>query len=254
MLSPQQLAKQTGGLNDGFYVGADHSVLTFGGFKRRINYNASNKLPIFASFPGVEKFRAYSATLVGDGTAMDPLSFNQRQLLHWHCRLADINFRTIQQYSRRSLLPKDLSKVHPEEYPICACCQFAKQKKTSVPQPTEQSPLIGSNSERPGNVVSIDIIHSPIRGLIPISKGKTIKDKYQIACVFVDQCKKFVYVTYKHRARSRRKRLSRSTNSKKLQLLMGNEFDIIVRTMEHSTLEYLKKAWQQRDKPSIFAA
>ena len=56
LLSSQQLVKQTGGLNDGFYVGADHSVLTFGGFKRRIDYNALNKLPIFASFPGVEKF------------------------------------------------------------------------------------------------------------------------------------------------------------------------------------------------------
>ena len=49
-----------------------------------MDYNASNKLPIFASFSGVEKFRAYSATLVGNGMATDPLSFNQRQLLHWH--------------------------------------------------------------------------------------------------------------------------------------------------------------------------
>ena len=71
LLSPQQLAKQTGGLHDGFHVGASHATLTFGGFKRRINYNSVNNLPIFASFPGVDKFRA--------GTASDNLTFNQRQ-------------------------------------------------------------------------------------------------------------------------------------------------------------------------------
>ena len=196
LLSPQQLAKQTGGLHDGFHVGASHATLTFGGFKRRINYNSVNKLPIFASFPGVDKFRAYSATLVGDGTASDNLTFNQRQLLHWHRRLSHMNFSTIQKFSRSGLLPKELSKVRPEEYPVCACCQFAKQKKTSIPGPTETSPSIGSSADKPGDVVSVDMIHSPIGGIIPVSKGKTIQDKYQIACVFVDQCTKLVYITY----------------------------------------------------------
>ena len=44
--------------------------------------------------------------------------------------------------------------------------------------------------------MSVDIIHSPIGGMIPVSKGKTIQDKYQIACIFVDQCTKLVYITY----------------------------------------------------------
>ena len=33
-------------------------------------------------------------------------------------------------------------------------------------------------------------------GLIPVSQGKTLKEKYHITCVFVDQCTKLVYVTY----------------------------------------------------------
>ena len=84
LLSPQQFATQTGGLNDGFHVGADFATLTFGGFKRCVDYNASNKLPIFASYPGISKFKAYIASLTADGSATDPLTYNQRQLLHWH--------------------------------------------------------------------------------------------------------------------------------------------------------------------------
>ena len=171
LLSPQQFAKQTGGLNDGFHVGADHATLTFGGFKRCIDYHDSNKLPIFASYPGITKFKAYSASLVADSSATDSLTYNQRQLLHWHRRLSHMNFKTIQQFSRLNLLPKELSKVRPSEYPICACCQFGKQKKTSIRPPTEQSPSIGATAEKPGDVVSVDMIHSPIGGLIPVSKG-----------------------------------------------------------------------------------
>ena len=84
----------------------------------------------------------------------------------------------------------------PRGIPNLCVLSICQAEKTSVPQPTEQLPLIGSNAEHPGNFVSIDMIHSPIGGLIPVSKGKIIKDKYQIACVFVDQCTKFVYVTY----------------------------------------------------------
>ena len=49
---------------------------------------------------------------------------------------------------------------------------------------------------KPGDVVSVDMIHSPIGGLIPVSKGKTVHEKYKIAVIFVDQCSQVVYVTY----------------------------------------------------------
>ena len=196
LLSPQQLVQQTGGIHDGLHIGARNAVLTFGGHRRTINYHPSNKLPIFTSFPGVEQFRAFNALITSDGSATDSLTFNQRQLLHWHRRLSHMNYQTIQKFSRLNLLPKELSKVRPEEYPICPCCQFGKQKRKPVQRPTEESPSIGSLAERPGDVVSVDMIHSPVGGLIPVSKGKTLQEKYHIACVFVDQSSKFVFVTY----------------------------------------------------------
>ena len=107
-----------------------------------------------------------------------------------------MNYPAIQCFARLNLLPKELGKWRPEEYPICSCCQFAKQKKRSVQPATEASPSIGAQAERPGDVVSVDMIHSPVGGLIPVAKGKTLKEKYHIACVFVDQCTKLVYITY----------------------------------------------------------
>ena len=51
-------------------------------------------------------------------------------------------------------------------------------------------------AEKPGDVVSVDMIHSPIGGPIPVSKGKTVREKYKITVIFVDQCSQLVYVTY----------------------------------------------------------
>ena len=163
LLSPQQLVKQTNNRKDGFHVGAKSAVLTFGGFRKTINYNCSNNLPIFNSHPGINKFKWYNTELVEDGGISDHLTFNQRQLLHWHRRLGHMNYPAIQRFARLNLLPKELGKVRPEEYPICACCQFAKQKKRSVCPATEASPSIGAQAERPGDVISVDMIHSPVR-------------------------------------------------------------------------------------------
>ena len=84
LLSPQQLVKQTNGTRNGFHVGAKNAVLTFGRFQKTVEYNSSNNLPIFPSHPGVNNFKCFNAKLVKDGGASDQLTFNQRQLLHWH--------------------------------------------------------------------------------------------------------------------------------------------------------------------------
>ena len=107
-----------------------------------------------------------------------------------------MNYPAIQRFARLNLLPKELGKVQPEEYPICPCCRFVKQKKQSVQPATEASPSIGAQAEQPGDVISVDMIYSPVGGLIPVAKGKTLEEKYHIECVFVDQCTKLVYITY----------------------------------------------------------
>ena len=84
LLSPQQLVKQTGGLHDGLHIDANEAVLTFRGQKQMITNHPTNKLLIFTSYPGVNKYRAFNALLQGDGSKADSLTFNQQQLLHCH--------------------------------------------------------------------------------------------------------------------------------------------------------------------------
>ena len=128
LLSPRQFALQSGGIRDGFCVGGDKSTLTFGGYVRSIPYHHSNRLPIFSSYPGCEQFSAYHSSLVADSSLHDNLTYPQRQLLKWHCRLGHMGYHKIQQFSRMGLLPKELSTVRQAEFPVCPACQYGKQK------------------------------------------------------------------------------------------------------------------------------
>ena len=54
--------------------------------------------------------------------------------------------------------------------PIC-------KTKEEIGETAGYLPLIGADAEKPGDAVSINMIHSPVGGLISISKGKTIDNK-----------------------------------------------------------------------------
>ena len=60
------------------------------------------------------------------------------------------------------LLSKELSTVRPTEFPVYTACQFGKQRRTNV---TDFSPnTISNNVEKPGDLVSVDMILSPVGG------------------------------------------------------------------------------------------
>ena len=185
LLSPQQLARQSGGLCDGFRIGSKQSTLAFGGYIRTIPYHAGNKLPIFSSFPGCSNFTAYKSTLVADGSEHDNLTYPQRQLLKWHRRLGHLGYHKIQQFSRMGLLPKELGTVRQTDFPVCPACQYGKQKR-SYNISSLNGNSISASAHQPGDCVSIDMIHSPIGGLIPQNRGKLRTERYNYACVFVD--------------------------------------------------------------------
>ena len=195
LLSPQQLASQTLGLRDGFHIGRDHATLTFGGYVRTISYHRNNKLPIMSSFPGCLQFSAYNASLVADGSIQDNLTFPQRQLLKWHRRLGHIGYHKIQQFSRLGILPKELSTVRQSEFPVCPACQFGKQKR-SYKTSSLDTHAISAEDNRPGDRVSVDLIHSPIGGLIPQNRGKPRVERYNYACVFVDHATQLTHVVF----------------------------------------------------------
>ena len=195
LLSPQQLAKQTAGLRDGFYVHDSTAKLIFGGFTKTVSYNLRNNLPIISSFPGVTKFASYNSTLVANGSLCDNLTYNQRQLLKWHNRLGHMDFSRIQKFSRLGLLPRELSTVRPQDYPVCPSCHYGKQKRSHRLSINDNHVISGSD-DKPGDCVSMDLIHSLIGGLIPQQRGKPRLERYRYACVFVDHVSNMTFVTF----------------------------------------------------------
>ena len=195
LLSPQQLVRQTNGLRNGFFVGGDTAILVFDGHSKKIFYNLHNNLPIFSSFPGVANFNAYAGVLVGDGSRHDNLTYQQRQLLRWHHRLGHMDFNWIQKFSRLGLLPCDLSTVRPQDFPICPACQFGKQRRSHTISITDDHVILASG-DKPGDCISVDMIHSPLGGLIPQSKGKPRLERYWYACVFVDHVSNMTFVNF----------------------------------------------------------
>ena len=195
LLLPRQLAQQTNGLCDGFYVRGNTATLVFGGYSKKIIYNLYNNLPIFSSFPGMTTFNMYTGTLIGDSSHHDKLTYQQRQLLRWHHRLGHMDFSRIQKFSRLGLLPQDLSTVWSQNFPVCPACQFSKQKRNHS-KSINGNYVISASDNQPGNCVSVDMIHSPLSGLNPQLRGKLHLERYWYACVFVDHVSNMIFVNF----------------------------------------------------------
>ena len=140
-------------------------------------------------------FNTYTGTLVRDGSHHDNLTYGQRQLLRWHHRLGHMDFARIQKFSRLGLLPRELSKVRPQNFPICPACQFGKQRRKHTTSITDDH-VISASDDKPGDCVSVNMIHSPLGGLIPQSKGKPRLERYWYACVFVDHVSNMTFVNF----------------------------------------------------------
>ena len=196
LLSPQQLANQSPKKNIGFTIQSGTCKLTYDGRVCTITYNANSQLPMISTCTGINSFRAFNGTLVHDGTITDNLTYAQRQLLHWHRKLAHMDFVRIQDFARQGILPKELTSVRSSEFPVCAACQYGKQRKLSTPTESTGSNGLTFSVHSPGDCVSIDMIHSPIGGIIPVSKGLPKKEKYTVACVFVDHYSQLVFVQH----------------------------------------------------------
>lgn len=92
-----------------------------------------------------------------------------------------MNFPQTQKFARLGFLPKEIGKVRPEKFPVCSCYQFGKQKKTSPSTSATTHQYVIESSECPGDIISVDMMHSPVGGMIPVSKVRILNDKYNIA-------------------------------------------------------------------------
>ena len=82
LILPQQIAKQTGQIGDGFHAENDEAQSTFGGFKFTAKYNALSGLPIYNSVNGIYKCKEYNMELHQDGVKTDNLTLAQPSLIY----------------------------------------------------------------------------------------------------------------------------------------------------------------------------
>ena len=98
----------------------------FSSHKKTIPYNPTTNLLILFTKSRISK----SYNLIQDGSILDTLLSNQRQLLYQYRRLAHMDFEKIKILARKGLLPnKDITNCKTLLYSFCI---QAKQPRTSI--------------------------------------------------------------------------------------------------------------------------
>ena len=116
----------------------------------------------------------------------------EAELLMAHHRFQHISFSKLQEMALQGILPRKLSHC---KIPSCSACLYGKATKRAW-----RSKLGKQRAEKktlkPGEVISVDQMVSPIPGLIEQMVGFLTKQCYKYATVFVDQASRmgFVYL------------------------------------------------------------
>jgi hypothetical protein len=138
------------------------------------------------------------------------LSTAQQELLLWHYRLGHINLSHVQSLLQKPRPVTSLTEplfriIQPSNnkcshcpVPLCASCQYAKQKRTKPPSHTTAKPVIAGglsdNITNPGQRVSVDLYVSSTKGRLLHTFGKEkYDDQYSGGAIFVDHASKFIF-------------------------------------------------------------
>ena len=116
----------------------------------------------------------------------------EAELLIAHYRFQHISFSKLQEMARQGILPRKLAHC---KIPSCSACLYGKATKRAW-----RSKLGKQTTERkilkPGEVISVDQMVSPVPGLIAQMVGFLTRQRYKYATVFVDQASHmgFIYL------------------------------------------------------------
>ena len=114
-----------------------------------------------------------------------------KEMLRLHHTFGHCSFRKLQQMATIGILPSRLRKC---PIPVCSACEYAKATKRKW----RDKPSLRNHSKfpptRPGQIVSIDQMVSPVPGLVAQLTSRLTKARYKYATVFVDQYSKVGYV------------------------------------------------------------
>ena len=116
----------------------------------------------------------------------------EAELLMAHHQFQHISFSKLQEMARQGVLPRRLAKC---KIPSCSACLYGKATKRAW-QSKQEKQSQRNQVLKPGKVISVDQMVSPVPGLITQMVGFLTKQCYKYATVFVDQASRmgFVYL------------------------------------------------------------
>ena len=112
------------------------------------------------------------------------------QLLKIHQRFGHISFAKLQIMAKKGIIP---SKYASCDIPICQACAYAKMIKRLWRNKPEKEYVSPKAKLKPGDVVSVDQLVSPVPGFVAQMTVKLTTKRYRYATVFVDQSSKVGY-------------------------------------------------------------
>jgi hypothetical protein len=170
-----------------------------------------------------------------------PVENKAAELLQTHHRLNHLPFSKIKMMAEKGFLPRRLANVTP---PVCSACLFGK----ATQRPWRSKPRKDAKvrtATRVGQIVSVDMLRSPIPGLIAQMSGWITGKQYWYATVFGDHKSRFSYVHLQ------KTQLAQETIEGKWLFEIS---PIILTHLRYRTMEMSKnKALQGRNFDFIFA-
>ena len=116
----------------------------------------------------------------------------EAELLMVHHPLHHISFSKLQEMARQGILPRQLAQC---KTPTCSVCLYGKATKRAW-RSKEKRQRQQNQVLKPGKIISVDQMVSPVPGLIAQMVGFLKKQRYKYATVFVHQASRmgFVYL------------------------------------------------------------
>ena len=124
--------------------------------------------------------------------ANEPLSEDQKELLHWHYRLGHLPFTQLLRLAQYNVIPKKLSKL--KTLPLCPACILGQQRKRAWRSKGQPDTIRRAEHLKPGALVHVDQLVSGQLGFIPQVTGALTAERIVGATVFVDSYSNFRYV------------------------------------------------------------
>jgi Zinc knuckle/GAG-pre-integrase domain len=152
---------------------------------------------------------SFAAPIPVASTINANLSDAQRELVRWHQKFGHASYRRVQFLMRSGILAHTeatrrlhaaAAKLRPEGCPLCAACQFGKQRCRRTPGKAssvvrEVAGAFRRDDLFPGQRISVDHFICSTRGRLLNTRGKeSEKEKYTGGCIFVDHASGFVHV------------------------------------------------------------